>query len=144
MKAKKLLLIMVGVLILVAGSYQYLFGGPYRFVDRSLEDQSLQHLRSRIGDGNWSASPSDSAFEYLYWWPQIDQQDRSKLAITISHRSTDEAIVTVIDRDCRSDSTYVTCDRLTMRRERDAWIPVRHQTAWQGRGRFGWTTKPTL
>jgi hypothetical protein len=144
MKAKKALLLLAALLLIGGGTFVYLFGGPYRFVDLSLTAQSLQHLRSSSGDAPWASSPSETAFEYFYWWPDIDRPNRAKIEITTSYHSPDEAVVTVIDRDCQGDSTSLTCDRLTLRRESGAWFPVRHQAAWQGRGRIGWTTQPTL
>jgi hypothetical protein len=110
-----------------------------------LDQRSLQHLHSGRDTGApWLASPSEIAFEYLYWWPELDSPNRAKIRITVSYRSPDEVIVTVIDNDCQDDSTWRTCDRLTLRRQQGLWLPVRHQAAWQGRGRIGWTTKPTL
>jgi hypothetical protein len=144
MKAKKALLLLAALLLIGGGTLIYLFGGPYQLVNRPLDAQSLQHLRSSSGGASWASSPSETAYEYLYWWPEIDRPNRAKLEITTSYRSPDEAVVTFVDHDCKSDSTSLTCDRLTLRRENGAWVPVRNQAAWQGRGRIGWTTQPTL
>lgn len=140
MKAKRLLLTFAALLLISLGTYNFFFGGPYRFVDRNIEEQSLQHLHLNPA----GTSPSEIAFEYLYWWPGIDRPDRAKLEITTSYHPTGVAVVTIFDHDGQSDSTYSTCDRLTLRRQNGAWIPIRHQAAWQGRGRIGWTTQPTL
>ena len=68
MKAKKLYLILAVPLLICIGFYIYFFAGPYRFVDSQLAEESLQHLRSSAGGGaSWLASPSETAFEYLYW-----------------------------------------------------------------------------
>jgi hypothetical protein len=145
MIAKKVYLILAALVLIVSGIYIYFFGGPYRFVDRPLNAESLQHLRSGTSDGtSWLSSPYETAFEYLYWWPQNDRPNRSKLDIATSYRSSEEAIVTIIDNDTQDDSILRYCDRLTLRRQNGVWIPVRHQTAWQGRGRFGWTTQAAL
>ncbi len=143
MKAKKLYLVLAAFLLTVVGIYIYFFTGPYRFVDFQLAEESLQHLRAGATSGaSWVPSPSDTAFEYLYWWPQLDRPNRAKLDIAVSYRSPDTTIVTVIDNDTRDDSISRFCDRLTMRQQSGVWLPVRHQQAWQGRGRFGWTTQP--
>jgi hypothetical protein len=145
MKAKKIYLPLTVVMLIAGGIYIYFFTGPYRFVESSIAEESLQHLRSAAGSGaSWLASPSETAFEYLYWWPQIDRPNRAKLDIATSYQSSDEAIVTVIDNDTRDDSISRDCVRITLRRQSGFWIPVRQQAAWQGRGRFGWTTKPAL
>jgi hypothetical protein len=130
------------LLFFVAGVYVYFFGGPYRFVDVPLAEDPMQHLRSSARGAPWSSSPAEAALEYLGWWPSLDDTNRSKLNITTSFRSSDEAVVTIIDNDTRDDSVSRTCDRLTLRRQSGVWLPIRHQQAWQGRGRFGWTTKP--
>jgi len=144
MKARNLYVMLAALLLIGGGAYWLFFSGPHRFVDRSISEPSIQHLRSGSSEASWAASPADTAFEYLYWWPKIDRPNRSKIDISVSLRSNDEAVVTVIDRDGQGDSTYVTCDRITLHREGRSWFPVRHQAAWQGRGRLGWTTEPTL
>jgi hypothetical protein len=144
MKAKKALLLFAALLIIGGGPLIYLFGGPYSFVDRSLAEQSLQHLRSSSGGSSWASSPSETALEYLYWWPQLDRPNRSKLDIATFYRSPELAVVTFIDNDTRDDSISRSCNRITLRRQSGVWFPIRHQAAWQGRGRIGWTTQPTL
>src|SRR5687767_1907117 len=103
MKAKQLYLSLAGIALLLCGCYAYFFSGPYRFVDRALQGQSLQHLRSSAAPR--STSPADAADEYLHWWCHpSDRPNRSKLDITTAYRSPDEAIVTVIDWCCEDDS----------------------------------------
>ena len=129
------------MLLLVAGAFlyrEYLFGGPYRFVEVPLRKESLQQLQS----STLAFSPTEAATEYLRsLFP--DRLKRSKFEIAIRYTSEQETVVTIIDRDCQDDSVYVTCDRFTLRRQSGAWLPVQHQAAWQGRGRVGWTTQPT-
>lgn len=145
MAAKKLYLLLPVLLLIAAGTYIYFFTGPYRFVDSELAEESLKHLRAAANSGaSWVPSPSETAFEYLYWWPQLDRPNRAKLDIHVSFRSSGTAIVTVIDTDTRDDSISKSCDRITLRLQKGVWLPVRHQQAWQGRGRFGWTTEPAL
>ncbi|MEP6669883.1 MAG: hypothetical protein ABJF10_12065 [Chthoniobacter sp.] len=144
MKARDIYLPLVALALIVSGVYVYFFTGPYRFVDAPLAPESLQHLRSGAGSGAaWLASPSETTLEYLNWWPQLDRPNLSRLDIATLYRSPEEAVVTIIDNDTRDDSISRSCDRLTLRRQGGVWIPVRHQAAWQGRGRFGWTTQPT-
>ncbi|MEI6536772.1 MAG: hypothetical protein WCN98_15605 [Verrucomicrobiaceae bacterium] len=144
MKTKKVLLPLAALLLVGIGTFVYFFGGPFRFVDEPLAEESLQHLRAGARSGApWLSSPADTVFEYLYWWPQLDPTNRAKLDISVSYHSPDVAIVTVIDNGCRDDSTWRTCDRVTLLQKSGLWLPVRHQSAWQGRGRIGWTTQPT-
>ena len=143
MKSKRVYLVLAALLLTGGGTFIYLFCGPYRFVDSPLAAESLQHLRASASGASWAASPAETAYEYFYWWPQIDRPNRSKLDITSSQGSSEEVIVTVIDNDCRDDSIWRSFDRLTMHRESGIWIPVRHQSAWQGPGRVGRTTQPT-
>jgi hypothetical protein len=122
--------------------YVWFFGGPYRFVDVSLVIVQQDRLRA---NPTLAGTPQDSVFHYFY--DGLDPSKaplKAKLKIGISNRSAGETVVTIIDSDCQSDSTYVTCDRFTLHREGVVWIPIRHQAAWQGRGHIGWTTEPTL
>src|SRR4051812_17114479 len=98
MNAKKVLLPVAALLLIGTGTFIYFFGGPFRFADEDLAQESLQHLRSDSSSGvPWLASPAETVFEYLYWWPQLDRPNRAKLDIRVSYRSPDDAIVTVID-----------------------------------------------
>jgi hypothetical protein len=144
MKAKKLSLLLATPLLIVGGIYLYFFASPHRFVESPIAQESLQHLRASGSGAAWASSPAETAFEYLFWWPQLDRPKRAKLDISVSYRSPEEAVVTIIDNDTQDDSVSRTCDRLTLHRDSGLWIPVRHQSAWQGRGRFGWTTQSAL
>ena len=66
------------------------------------------------------------------------------LKVSVARVASDRAIVTIIDPYVESDSTDVTCNRYTLRRTPRGWEMLRHQAAWQGRGRIGWTTEPTI
>jgi hypothetical protein len=121
-----------------------LFTGPYFFVDQPLWPPAVAHLRegaSKTADE--ATSPTGAAIEYLYFGPGIDPPDWRYIQTKVSVLSPTEVIVSVFDGS-GDDSVYLTCDRLTMRLEDNIWIPIRHQEAWQGRGRIGWTTKPCL
>jgi hypothetical protein len=48
----------VGLLLLVGGFYTYFFAGPWRFVERPLWQQGLQHLSS---SATAASSPADAA-----------------------------------------------------------------------------------
>jgi hypothetical protein len=144
MRSKKVLLTLALMLLIASGLGLYLFGGPNHFVEVPLPQQSLAHLRSTAGNASWRALPSDTAFEYLYWWPQIDRPNRNKMEVAVAYRSASEVVVTIIDNDTQDDSVFRTCDRITMHLEGDIWLPARHQRAQQGRGHIGWTTEPTL
>jgi hypothetical protein len=139
MKNRFPLLLTAAVLAAAAGVYLYFFGGPYRFTDLPLREESRWHLRSVSP----IPSPADAAVEYLHCQchPQ-DRPKRSELEISETRRSTDEAVVTVIVRGCADDSVSASADRLTLVHENGRWIPARHEAAWQGRKRFGWSTNP--
>ena len=125
-------------IILVATAYIYFFGGPFALVDCDIWKKGIDQLRAHQ---DVASTPKDAAFHYLY--DGLDQPNLKKLKISVSNQSPDQSVVTLIDYDTQDDSVYVTYDRLTLRRDGSVWIPVRHQSAWQGRGRFGWTTQPT-
>lgn len=132
------------VTLLVCGALLlYFLGGPWSFIDRPLHDESLRHLRTSAAGAPWAASPGETALEYLYWWAESDRPRRDNIDIHVSMHTGDDAVVTVTENGCQDDSLSRLCSRITMRRQDGLWIPVRHQAAWQGRGRIGWTTLPT-
>lgn len=144
MKTKKVTLIgTVCVLLLAAGVFQFFSDGPDHFIEREISAPSVQKLRLAAARGDsWALSPASAAVEYL----EAGESERSEaqdLHVSVSSHTGETAVVIVIV-DARDDSVYRIYNRLTLRRESGAWIPVQHQTAWQGRGRIGWTTKPTM
>ncbi|MDB6138283.1 MAG: hypothetical protein JWO94_1355 [Verrucomicrobiaceae bacterium] len=131
-------------LCLAAGVFvlAWFFGEPRAFVDVPIAPATQARLRTLALEG---AGPREMALHYYCYPPDCpDGPDPAKLEVRVSNPSADQSVVTIINRFTYSDSTTVTCDRFTMRHEGNLWLPVRHQTAWQGRGRFGWTTQPTL
>jgi hypothetical protein len=141
---KRGLLALVAVATVLLGSYVVLFTGPYRFTERDLREAFIAHLREGVARGEPWDSPTMAAVEYIQSFAghPSDRSKPSALRITSSQRSATEVTVTVFDR-VEDDSIDLVCHRLTMRLDRGVWIPVRHQVAWQGRGRIGWTIKPT-
>lgn len=138
---KKHFQIIAAVLVLLAVTlYVWFFGGPFRFVERPLSEDSLAYLASgAAGRG----SPEEVADEYLHGLLHpADRPHRRTLDISVSQPNAAEAVVTVIDRHSGGDSVSVSCDRVTLRLQNSRWTPVRHQAAWQGRGLIGWSTKP--
>lgn len=67
MRAKGFCVAVAALLTAAAAVYIYFFTGPYRFVDRHLEEQSLQHLRASATTAPWRSSPSETTLEYLYF-----------------------------------------------------------------------------
>lgn len=120
-------------------------GVPKQFVERPLDTNSLNHLQAGFANKPaWSTSPVDSAIEYLQWqFGPSDRTAKTLLQITVATVNGD-TVVTIVDDQLKDDSVYVLCDRLTMRRGGGAWLPARHEAAWQGRGRVGWTTNLTM
>jgi hypothetical protein len=137
-----LLRITVAVAMAALAGYVYLFGDPLFFTDRGIRPGSIEILRAHAID---AGTPKSAALRYLY--EGIDPSDvpnEARLKIRISQPSVDQSVVTIINRYTDSDSVDVTCDRITLRREGNVWLPERHEAAWQGRGHLGWTTSPTL
>ncbi len=141
---RRSLLALVAVMTVLLGSYVVLFTGPYWFTDLALSEPRIDHLRAGVTRGEPWNTPEQAAVEYLQSFAG-HPSDRSKppaMRISAARRSATEAVVTVFVR-AEDDSIDLICNRLTMRLDRGVWIPVRHQSAWQGRGRIGWTIKPT-
>lgn len=130
------------VLLIGTGCYWFLFGGPYRFVEIPLSEDSLHHLKAAVSAAPQLNSPENMADEYLHGLCHpSDRPKRSDLDIAASVGG-EESIVTIIDWNCKDDSIHVSCDRIVLQRKNGLWLPIKHQAAWQGRGQIGWTTRP--
>lgn len=111
-------------MLICVGTFLLLFTGPYRYMDRDLRPLAIQHLRDGASKKvSWAASPVDSAREYLYSGSEIDPLNSRYVWTKVSSSSQTEVIVSVFDSSS-DDSVFLTCDRLTMRLENDAWIPI--------------------
>ena len=143
MKARKLLILMIAVFLLIGtGCYWFFFGGPYSFVEIPLSEESLLHLKSAVSAAPQLNTPENMADEYLHGLcDPSDRPKRSDLDIAVSE-DREESTVTIIDWDCKDDSIHVSCSRIILQRKNGLWLPIKHQAAWQGRGQIGWTTRP--
>ena len=101
-------------------------------------------LRSNRGEAN---TLQDAAVRYfLGSFNALDAPKPERLRVSTVSASSDHAVVDlfVANGEGGGDSTSVSYQRFTLQRTPTGWNVVRHQAAWQGRGRIGWTTKPTL
>ena len=143
MKARARLFLMTALLVLIGGgAYWLLFGGPHRFAEFPLSEESLSHLKAVASVSPQLNTPENMADEYLHGL--CHPSDRPKISDLDISRSTgeNECVVTIINRNCKDDSLHVICDRIILQKQGGLWLPVKHQAAWQARGQVGWTTKP--
>jgi hypothetical protein len=97
-----------------------------------------------LSDRREADSPEDAAWLYysLYFKDGSDPPKRERVVFSTLHASAGRAALDLI-ASAEDDSVYVTCHRISLERAQNGWRVTRHQTAWQGRGRLGWTTRPT-
>jgi hypothetical protein len=88
--------------------------------------------------------PKECAARYLYFKSDYHTETPERIQIRMKKISEDEVRVTLHDSSCRDDSIHSSIDRIYLqRKDGKKWIPVRHEWSHTGRGKFGWTTKPT-
>jgi hypothetical protein len=104
---------------------------PVLFVERTVAPGNVRSARTA----------TETALAYIDY--DSDPRARQRLRVSV-RQNRDTVVVTMIEYGCQDDSLGVMCDRLTMIGSDARWQIVRHQQAWQGRGRIGWTTRPTL
>jgi hypothetical protein len=109
---------------------------PFFFKEKTL-------VPSNGGDG----SPEQTALNYLRDSITAAGGDASELKparmrVSVSSQSARRTVVNILEA-AEDDSLYLFYHRFTLERERSVWRVIRHQVAWQGRGRLGWTTRPT-
>jgi len=117
--------------------------GPHFFVEADISLPQVAHVREGARTHQkWANSPVDCALQYSYFGSEVDPYSRY-VSTRVTKLCPVLAIVDVFDSS-GDDSISFSCDRFTMHLEDGAWVPIRHQMAWQGRGHIGWTTEPCL
>ena len=140
MRMLKAALLPAVLLASLAGAWTWYFGGPFRFVESQLRLNTIHYLTATPAWRNYT--PLQAADEYLHGdCHPSDRPNLAELESDVDQTSAVEAVVTFINRRCGDDCVSAQCSRLTLRRQGAAWVPVKHEVAWQSRNSFGWSTK---
>lgn len=115
---------------------------PFSYAEGKLWIQAIEYVKDLQRASKMD--PKDCAVRYFYYQSDYSSERPEKIQITEKEISENQVRITLYDPSCQDDSTYASIDRIYLERNGDGiWIPIRHEWSHMGRGRFGWTTKPT-
>ena len=90
-------------------------------------------------------SAEQAATRYFFYHTDYEKVIPKRIKVTSKPLNDSTVRVTVPDPSCEDDSVSSSIDRVYMRKdETGGWRPIKLEFSQKGRGRFGWTTKPTL
>ena len=108
------------------------------FAERLVAIASMQEEHGEL-------TPREAALTYLYFG--TDYATNAPQRITIKERRINDRLIRIdiYDPSVRDDSVHQKIDRIYLKRDGSRiWKPFKHEWSHKGRGRFGWTTKPTI
>jgi hypothetical protein len=115
---------------------------PFSYAQADLNPPILAFVTELQNDG--AIDPKECATRYLFFHTDYHTETPERIKIRMKTVSENEVRVTLYDPSCRDDSIHSSIDRIYLqRKDGKKWIPVRHECAHTGRGKFGWTTEPT-
>ncbi len=140
---KRSLLIAVTLIVLAAAGFLILkITIPFQYAEAELRPDVLQYLE-HLQEQN-HLSPAEAAQLYKYHGTDYEGTLPPRIQITEAIVEADVVRVSFYDPSARDDSIFQTRSRIYMRRNSEGhWLPFKHEWSHKGRGRFGWTTKPT-
>ncbi len=140
--SKRSVMIM-GLVVILGAAVVCVFTVPFTYAERPIwQDRvdyvvSLQQARPAMG-------PAEVATAYCFY--RTDYQDSlpARIRVTEKRLVAEVSRVTIYDPACRDDSVYSTRNRIYLRLDGlGCWQPFKAEWSHKGRGRIGWTTKPT-
>lgn len=116
---------------------------PLSYAERFVDQESVDFVTGI--QKNLTLTAEQAAMKYYVYRTDYQSEIPSRIRVNSAKFGTDQMRVTITDPSCRDDSVYSTIDRVYLRRDAtNRWIPIKVESCHKGRGRFGWTTKPTL
>lgn len=131
------------VLVLTVGGITLKLMIPLQYKEAPLRPSALNHLANlqRLT----SLSPVEAAQAYKYFQTDYENGLPPRIQITETDLGTDQIRVEFYDPRAEDDSIWQTRHRIYLFRDAEGrWIPDQHEWSHKGRGRFGWTTQPTI
>jgi uncharacterized protein YfkK (UPF0435 family) len=139
----KIVLIIIVIIILLTTSYLILkINIPLFYSSVTISYPAVKYVFSLQNIS--SLSPSECAERYLYFNTDYHTITPDRMIIKTIEINDNIINVKILDPNCRDDSVYSSLDIITLvKTDNNLWKPVNHKTAHKGRGRIGWTIKPT-
>lgn len=139
---RKLAFGLIVVALIVSVSIAIKLTIPLSYAEAELRLPAIEYVKQLQGRGE--IDPKECAARYLYFQTDYHSKTPDRIRIQEKTLSENQVRITLHDPSCRDDSTHSSIDRIYLERSQDGiWIPTRREWSHAGRGRFGWTTKPT-
>ena len=115
---------------------------PFGYAERPLYPEAVAFVSQLQAGGE--QDPELIAEGYLFYGTDYQFEVPDRIEVTSSRIGDDTIRVRIYDPSCMDDSIYSSIERVYLRKESSGqWMPTRVEWSHKGRGRFGWTTKPT-
>lgn len=139
---RKLIWGLILVFVLIGGFIVLKLTMPLSYAVAKLRMSAVEYVKELQKTGE--IDPKECAARYLYFQTDYHSKTPDRIRITDKELTESQVRITLYDPSCKDDSTYSSINRIYLERNADGdWIPTRHEWSHTGRGRFGWTTKPT-
>ncbi|MEI8343064.1 MAG: hypothetical protein WCH43_16195 [Verrucomicrobiota bacterium] len=90
-------------------------------------------------------SAEQAATQYSLYRSDYQTEIPKRIKVTSKALDRDTVRITIFDPSCEDDSISSSIHRIYMRKDGTGkWRPIKSEFSQKGRGRFGWTTSPTL
>jgi len=141
MRRKPTWVLMV-VSLLAAGFVILKLTVPFAYTEADLRSQAIEYVQDLQGSSG--IDPKECAARYLYFDTDYHSVTPDRIRTSEKEIAENQIRITLHDPSCRDDSIHSSVDRIYLERKNDGiWVPIRHECAHTGRGKFGWTTAPT-
>lgn len=133
---------LIAVFMLACGFVVLKLSVPFSYAEAELRWPAVEFVKGLQKSD--AVSPEECAARYLYYQSDYHLETPERIRVSKKELSESSVRITLHDPSCHDDSIRSSINRVHF--EKDAagmWIPVRHEWSHKGRGRFGWTTKPT-
>ncbi len=115
---------------------------PLGYKETSLHPIAIAHVKGLQAHGE--VDPMECAARYLYFMTDYDSETPDRIRVSQKRLSDERVRITLHDPSCHDDSVSESIRRIYLERDQEGdWVPVRHEWSHKGRGRIGWTTRPT-
>ncbi|MEA5421087.1 hypothetical protein VB712_17820 [Spirulina sp. CCNP1310] len=116
---------------------------PWQYRETELRSSALSHLAHL--QTQTPLSPVAAAQAYAYFGTDYQDELPPRIRITTKSLGKDEMRVEFYDPNAQDDSIWEKRTRIFLRQNAVGhWVPYHSEWSHKGRGRFGWTTEPTI
>ena len=143
MKKRKFTAILLIAITVIIGALALKLTVPLSYADRPVYQESADFVAGF--QKNSALTAEQAAMKYFFYHTDYESEVPTRIKVSSTSLGAEQIRVTIFDPSCHDDSISSSIDRVYMRRNAmNEWIPIKVDSCHKGRGRFGWTTSPTL